>query len=95
MCIMPRRAIPGIGFKMNRDLRDMGVAAVADVAALPRPALLQKFGDRSGHFLYLACRGKVVCPTPPQTLHAASVHPLDPIAGVSLDVRRRWHIPVQ
>jgi nucleotidyltransferase/DNA polymerase involved in DNA repair len=44
---------------MNRDLRDMGVAVVSDVAALPRPALLQKFGERSGHFLYFACRGKV------------------------------------
>jgi len=54
-----RRAIPGIGYKIDRELRDMGVATVADVVATPRPTLLQRFGERSGHFLYLACRAKV------------------------------------
>lgn len=54
-----RRAIPGIGYKMDRELRDVGVATVADVVATPRPTLLQRFGERSGQFLYLACRAKV------------------------------------
>lgn len=46
------------GYRIERDLSELGVATAADLRALPRQQLVQRFGERVGGFLFLACRGK-------------------------------------
>lgn len=53
------RAIPGIGFKLDKELSKMGVEKVSDIRSIPREDLLRSFGPRIGSFLFKACRGTV------------------------------------
>lgn len=55
---LPVRALPGVGYKMERDLEGMGIATAADLRAVPRERLVHRLGERVGAFLYAACRGK-------------------------------------
>lgn len=55
------RAIPGIGYKMNADLRELGLERAEDLRQLPKADLVTHFGERTASFLYLAARGKVLC----------------------------------
>jgi hypothetical protein len=47
------------GHKMEQELAALGIATAADLRVLPRPQLLQRFGERMGAFLHAACRGQV------------------------------------
>lgn len=37
----------------------MGIATALQLRALPRAALVQRFGERTGSMLHAACRGQV------------------------------------
>lgn len=51
---------------MEQALTAAGLATAADLRALTRHQLMQRFGERSGAFLHAACRGKVGGPAGPQ-----------------------------
>ncbi len=61
MCIRPGLApeCAGVGYKMGNELTQMEVKTAADLQRISQEKLVQKFGERIGTFLYLACRGQV------------------------------------
>ena len=54
----------GVGYKLESELTAMGVRTANDLRACRRDALVAKFGERIGAYLYGACRGDD--PTPVQ-----------------------------
>ena len=55
---LARDCLPA-GYKLEQELAALGIGTAADLRALPRPQLLQRFGERLGAFLHTACRGQV------------------------------------
>ncbi|KAL0021711.1 hypothetical protein WJX79_005570 [Trebouxia sp. C0005] len=55
---LPIRALPGVGYKMGNELTHMDIKTAADLRRISQEKLTQKFGERIGTFLYLACRGQ-------------------------------------
>ena len=49
----------GVGYKMGNELTHMDIKTAADLRRISQEKLMQKFGERIGAFLYLACRGQV------------------------------------
>ena len=49
----------GVGYKMGNELDRMGIKTAADLRQVSPETLVQKFGERIGTFLQLACRGQV------------------------------------
>ena len=41
------------------ELKELGLLTVEDMLTWSKPSLVQRFGERQGAFLYLACRGIV------------------------------------
>lgn len=83
------RALPGVGFRLEAELTGMGLACAADVRALPRGALVQRFGERVGAFLHEACRGEdssaVKASGPPKAITVearGSPHACDAISSI-------------
>ena len=60
----------GVGYKMGNELDHMGVKTASDLRQVPRDTLTQKFGERIGTFLQLACRGQVSASKYPPFVHA-------------------------
>ena len=52
----------GVGYKMGNELTHMDIKTAADLRRISQEKLTQKFGERIGAFLYLACRGQVSFP---------------------------------
>ena len=52
----------GVGYKMGNELNHMDIKTAADLRRISQEKLTQKFGERIGAFLYLACRGQVSSP---------------------------------
>ncbi len=52
----------GVGYKMGNELTHMDIKTAADLRRISQEKLMQKFGERIGAFLYLACRGQVSSP---------------------------------
>ena len=61
---LPVRAIPGVGYKLEKELARMGVQTANDLRGVPRAALLRELGERTGQYVFGACRGED--PTPVQ-----------------------------
>ena len=51
--------VTGVGYKMGNELDRMGIKTAADLRQVSQETLVQKFGERTGTFLQLACRGQV------------------------------------
>ncbi|EFN52390.1 hypothetical protein CHLNCDRAFT_138846 [Chlorella variabilis] len=91
---LPVRALPGVGYKMEQALTAAGLATAADLRALTRHQLMQRFGERSGAFLHAACRGKDPSPVqergPPKSVTVEdSFKTCRGLAAVEKDSRRR------
>lgn len=43
----------------GNDLKELGLATVEDLLSWSKQSLVQRFGERLGNFLHLACRGIV------------------------------------
>ena len=43
----------------GNELKELGLGTVEDLLSWSKPALVQRFGERLGVFLHLACRGIV------------------------------------
>lgn len=54
---MPSRKLYGIGPKTEEYLKAINIETIGQLAALPLYALVQRFGDSYGHYLYEAARG--------------------------------------
>ena len=55
-------AAAGVGYKIGNELTHMDIKTAADLRRISQEKLMQKFGERIGAFLYLACRGQVSSP---------------------------------
>ncbi|KAL6762106.1 hypothetical protein V8C86DRAFT_719097 [Haematococcus lacustris] len=60
------RALPGVGFKIQQVLQDMGVATAAQLRRFTRAQLGSRFGSRLGGMLWGLCRGLDPTPVTPQ-----------------------------
>ena len=54
---MPSRKLYGVGPKTEEHLRQMGIATIGQLAALPLDALVKCFGASYGQYLFEAARG--------------------------------------
>lgn len=63
-----------MGFKIGNELTRMEVKTAADLRRVSQEKLMQKFGERIGTFLYLACRGQVSLDTIPVDHFSLIVH---------------------
>jgi DNA polymerase IV len=54
---MPIRKLYGIGPKTEEHLKKIGIATIGQLAALPLPELVERFGSSYGEYLYEAARG--------------------------------------
>ena len=52
-------SLTGVGYKMEQELTQMNVKTAAELRLISKESLVATFGDRTGTFLYLACRGVV------------------------------------
>lgn len=75
------RAIQGIGYKMDVELRQLGMETADDLRRWSKADLVRRFGERTGTFLYLGARGKVC---------AGRYHCL--CSGARLAIAQRWMI---
>jgi DNA polymerase IV len=55
---MAIRKLYGIGPKTEEHLKNLGIATIGELAALPREKLMEQFGRSYGRYLYEASRGR-------------------------------------
>lgn len=55
---LPVGKLPGVGPKTEERLREMGIATIGELAALPLETLVERFGEARGHYLHEAAHGR-------------------------------------
>eukprot|EP00056_Hartaetosiga_gracilis_P012039 m.187459 g.187459 ORF g.187459 m.187459 type:complete len:1444 (+) comp13625_c1_seq1:91-4422(+) len=63
----PVSFLPGVGWRINRKLRDLNVTTCGDMRMLSMALLQKEFGNGTGEVLYKACRGIDERPLKPNT----------------------------
>lgn len=54
---LPARKLWGVGPKTEAALKEIGIATIGELAAMPLQELVMRFGQSYGHYLYEASRG--------------------------------------